>query len=246
MTELKQLRLERNRLNDILHSYKSPQPTPPDISATELELFRKLPFDIEMIQCLNSGELHLIKGKALLNGKPLDHIDFFYKKVFDEDLSPLLRVEGILLEKMKEMDEECCKDVSLNATFRMYFAEKGLRTVTRNSFVHRFNNEGRPCAIFHLITDITGRVSHDHIRFKLKCPGQDVNKGFLKVNAISYTPREKEILELLVHGCTSEEIGQQLFISSQTVSKHRKNMIKKASVSDTRKLVALYVESKIL
>ena len=97
-----------------------------------------------------------------------------------------------------------------------------------------------------MFTDITGRKRDDHVRFKLNFPGQDEHKGFLKLNALDFTSRETQVLELLVQGLTSVEIASELFICAETVNRHRKNMIKKTHVSDTRKLVALYIESKML
>lgn len=41
------------------------------------------------------------------------------------------------------------------------------------------------------------------------------------------TLREKEIISLIANGKSSQEIGEQLYISTHTVSTHRKNIIKK-------------------
>lgn len=53
------------------------------------------------------------------------------------------------------------------------------------------------------------------------------------------TPREIEIVELLAQHKTSSEIADQLFISTATVDKHRKNMIKRAGAVNTTALVHL-------
>lgn len=55
--------------------------------------------------------------------------------------------------------------------------------------------------------------------------------------------REMEILQYLSLGNTSEQIGNILFISKQTVDKHRKNMLKKMKVKNCTALVCLYTES---
>ena len=49
--------------------------------------------------------------------------------------------------------------------------------------------------------------------------------------------REKQILELLIEGKSSKEIGNVLYISKQTVDTHRKNMIHKKNLSNTSELV---------
>ena len=43
-----------------------------------------------------------------------------------------------------------------------------------------------------------------------------------------FTEREKQILKLIAKGLTSRDISNSLFISLETVKKHRKNMIRKA------------------
>lgn len=42
-----------------------------------------------------------------------------------------------------------------------------------------------------------------------------------------FTKREKQILSLIAQGLTSQAISNLLFISYETVKKHRKNMILK-------------------
>jgi DNA-binding NarL/FixJ family response regulator len=41
------------------------------------------------------------------------------------------------------------------------------------------------------------------------------------------SPRELEVVKLIAEGFTSEEIGQQLFISKKTVDRHRENVLEK-------------------
>jgi DNA-binding NarL/FixJ family response regulator len=51
------------------------------------------------------------------------------------------------------------------------------------------------------------------------------------------TRREKEILQLLVKGFTSQEIASQLFLSTYTVDSHRRNMLQKFNVHNTQSLL---------
>jgi DNA-binding NarL/FixJ family response regulator len=56
-------------------------------------------------------------------------------------------------------------------------------------------------------------------------------------NAIS--TRELDVLLLLAQGLTSKQIGNQLFISPNTVDNHRRNMIARTGARDTTALVQL-------
>lgn len=60
------------------------------------------------------------------------------------------------------------------------------------------------------------------------------------------TRREKEILQLLYEGLTSQEIAGKLFLSSYTVDTHRKNMLQKFNVHNTQSLMNAVRELGIL
>jgi len=51
------------------------------------------------------------------------------------------------------------------------------------------------------------------------------------------TKRERDVIRLLATNMTSKEIGEKLFISSHTVDKHRRNILKKLSFKSTGELI---------
>ena len=53
-----------------------------------------------------------------------------------------------------------------------------------------------------------------------------------------FSERELEILQLLIEGFSSTEIGEKLFISLNTVDTHRKSLMKKANVKKTIELIS--------
>jgi two-component system nitrate/nitrite response regulator NarL len=60
------------------------------------------------------------------------------------------------------------------------------------------------------------------------------------------TRREKEILQLLSEGMTSNEIANKLFLSNYTVDTHRKNMLQKFNVHNTQSLMNVVRELGII
>lgn len=60
------------------------------------------------------------------------------------------------------------------------------------------------------------------------------------------TKREREILKLIASGCTNLEIGQQLFISIDTVDSHRKNLYSKLGVKNTALLIKHAIDHDLL
>lgn len=57
------------------------------------------------------------------------------------------------------------------------------------------------------------------------------------------TPREKEILELISQGNTSQKIAEKLIISPRTVDTHRTNLMRKLEIKNTAGLVRYAIEN---
>ena len=60
------------------------------------------------------------------------------------------------------------------------------------------------------------------------------------------THREMEILQLIGKALDNHEIGAQLFISHQTVSVHRKNIMRKLGVNSTANLIKIAFENQLV
>jgi two-component system response regulator NreC len=66
------------------------------------------------------------------------------------------------------------------------------------------------------------------------------------MNAPRLTRREKEILQKIAEGKTSQEIADILFISPRTVDTHRANLIQKLGVKNSAGLVRYAIEHNLL
>jgi len=64
-------------------------------------------------------------------------------------------------------------------------------------------------------------------------------------NGLNISDREKEVLELLIDGLTSKEIGEKLHISKNTVDNHRRNLLRKFEVRRTNDLTRLAMKEHI-
>ena len=61
----------------------------------------------------------------------------------------------------------------------------------------------------------------------------------LNLNQIKITPRDEQVLRLLVQGCSNKEIASQLSISPRTVKQHLRTLFLRAGIRDGRKRVKL-------
>ncbi len=60
------------------------------------------------------------------------------------------------------------------------------------------------------------------------------------------TPRERQVLQLIVRGYNNRQIAEQLHISIKTVETHRGNMMKKLDVHDRAGLVKFALDSGLI
>ena len=61
----------------------------------------------------------------------------------------------------------------------------------------------------------------------------------LSLNEIKITPRDEQVLKLLLEGCSNKEIASQMNISPRTVKQHLRTLFLRAGIRDGRKRVKL-------
>ena len=129
----------------------------------------------------------------------------------------------------------------------------GSLTVIQNQNVPLvFDANNIPYVFINVITDIS-RIrptnipqaviinKHSQTRFYL-----DENHMKLSGGKSVFTPREREIIELLIKGYSSRKIAEELFISYETARTHRKNILQKAGVSNTGQLISYVLLNSIV
>ena len=73
-----------------------------------------------------------------------------------------------------------------------------------------------------------------------------MNNIDLSCDAVALSRREKEILTLISEGLTNSKIAEMLFLSSHTITTHRKNIMSKLGVKNTAGIVMYAVKSGIV
>jgi DNA-binding NarL/FixJ family response regulator len=69
--------------------------------------------------------------------------------------------------------------------------------------------------------------------------GDQQGNTMLSLNQIKITPRDEQVLQLLMQGCSNKEIASQLNISPRTVKQHLRTLFLRAGIRDGRKRVKL-------
>ena len=121
----------------------------------------------------------------------------------------------------------------------------GLSTFNQQSFIQKMMNNGASGYVLKnatreelmeaIDTVFHGKTYLSHEAAQALIQHHDANKPLL-------TRREIEILELISTGMTNGEIAEKLFISSNTVDTHRKNLLAKFDAKNVASLVRMAIE----
>jgi DNA-binding NarL/FixJ family response regulator len=63
----------------------------------------------------------------------------------------------------------------------------------------------------------------------------------IDLESVKVTPRDQQVLNLLVQGCSNKEIAGQLNISPRTVKQHLRTLFLRAGIREGRKRVKLAI-----
>lgn len=109
-------------------------------------------------------------------------------------------------------------------------------------------------AISYLLKNVTGDVLADAIRSAYAGRGTlspEVTREFI-ISAQevqigeNLTPREREVLSLMVEGLTNPEIAEQLSISRATATAHVSHILNKLGVSNRAEAIVLAIRNKLV
>lgn len=81
---------------------------------------------------------------------------------------------------------------------------------------------------------------------KFLCEQIDMLMKRSTMKNIWLTPREKDLLKLIVDGYTNAEIAEKLFLGVETVNSYRKNLLFKLGARNTAVLVKMAYEHKLI
>jgi DNA-binding NarL/FixJ family response regulator len=86
-----------------------------------------------------------------------------------------------------------------------------------------------------LAKDVLNRYCGNATRERKKTEGSTV----MDLDRMKVTPRDQQVLDLLVQGCSNQEIAGQLSISPRTVKQHLRTLFLRAGIREGRKRVRL-------
>lgn len=141
----------------------------------------------------------------------------------------------------------------------LVFSRYNQSSIIKSAFQHgadgyllkRGDEEALFAAIRHVINGQTYLGKGVHLKKQVRKRYRRHNNGEQSfedrfIHKYNLTKRELEVLKLITEALSNKEIAQSLFISAQTVSVHRKNIMRKLGVSNTAGILKVAYEDHLI
>src|SRR5208337_2421479 len=91
--------------------------------------------------------------------------------------------------------------------------------------------------------ELPRRIGESRATWEGECDrqGSEEEPIVIDLDRVKVTPRDQQVLNLLVQGCSNKEIAGQLNISPRTVKQHLRTLFLRAGIRDGRKRVKLAI-----
>lgn len=172
-------------------------------------------------------------------------LDYLFTIIHPEDLPYFLDFEEQVTRFFNQLPPEKVLKYKVSYDYRIRAKDGSYKRMLQQAVTIQSNENGAVIRVIDVHTDITHLKKENGS--SLSFIGLDGEPSFhncsiskplqIRGKAV-FTRKEKEVLQLLASGMTSQDIADQLFISKQTVDKHRKNMLAKSGHKNTVELVS--------
>ncbi len=194
-------------------------------------------FDINLMEIANTGEelLNILKSQIPdllildLNMPERDGLDVLGSigKKYDD-----MRILALTMYDESKIVKSAFKAGVDGYVLKSSGKDELVRAITEVLEGQTFMGEG---VSLNGVSHKGGRKSDNDVQFQDR---------FIK--KYNLTKREIEILRLISSAMSNKEIAKELFISDQTVSVHRKNIMRKLGVSNTAGLIKIAYDNSLI
>jgi DNA-binding CsgD family transcriptional regulator len=176
--------------------------------------------------------------------------DYFYKvgvegyvqKFLPEDAIGLGEFSKHINNYLPSLSSAQTKQFRYTFDYRMQRKDGSISRICQESVALKIDLDGNISYFMAYVSDITPfkRDGKQHLYMSGGDSSQLIvinNLTNIAATLSNLGKRELEIAKLLGRGLNSEQIGEQLFISVNTVNTHRQNMLRKLELTDTTELL---------
>lgn len=175
--------------------------------------------------------------------------------IHPEDIPFVIEAEKMSYDKVREIGPEHFLHLKTSYCFRMKNGE-GKYELFHHQAIHTVQSEsGQLLQAVNIHTNIQHLTQKNPYTVIISGTGprQDFHQLQYKANQLrtsadykKLSPREMEILNLIVRGNSGAEIAHLLCLSEHTVKTHRRNIIAKMQVRNTKELITKAIELALI
>lgn len=189
------------------------------------------------------------KEVEMMLGYKADEFDLplFISKIHPDDQPWFLNIESKVSEFFSTLSLEQIPNYKVRYDYRIKKSNGEYIRILQQIITIQHNETGGVLRTFGVHTDISHlKLEGNPVLSFIGLNGEpsliDVDiKSVFPIPSAFLTNREREILSLLVDGKETKEIAAELFISNETVSTHRKNLLRKTKARNTSEMITMAI-----
>ena len=177
---------------------------------------------------------------------------YFWSRIHPDDLEQwLIALKDLMNFTLSEIPIEERKQMSYSWNYRFKNAKGIYVNIIQNTTPLEFDLDIKPIIGLAHYTVLDSNIKMDvcasakFLNSKNEYETKYFNNFSQKLISDGISNRERDIIRLLVLNHSSKEIAEKLFISSNTVDTHRRNILKKLNISSTGELIGMMKMNKI-
>lgn len=225
-----------------------------------IEFDKFLPYNSTFFCVTNTQELtfeYVSKNMLALLGFDIDEMTkggmrYFWGKIHPDDIDLWLKaLDNLMQFTMDEITVDERSRMNYTWNYRIKNSKGVYVNVIQNTTPLEFDSENKPIIGLAHYTILNTNIKMDvcasakYLNKNNEYETKYFNNFSKKLLKDSISNRERDIVRLLVLDYSSREISEKLFISSNTVDTHRRNILKKLNLSSTGELVGLLKADKL-
>jgi len=175
-------------------------------------------------------------------------LELFLDRIHPDDIQNYLNFEATITEFWKNLPPEKVMKYKTRYDFRMRCKDNTCKRLLQQVIPIQSDEDGAVLRTFVVFTDISHLKQNN--RMVLSLIGMDGEPSYIDVQPIRelipykdiLTKRERQIFQMMAQGATSKDIAAALGIHVNTVSTHRKNILRKTHTTSVLQLVKFGLE----
>jgi len=171
--------------------------------------------------------------------------EFVVSFLHPQDREKALELTAYFHAFVARQPAEARKNYKASMDFRIKRADGKYIRLMEQTAILELNDAGRILAVIKFYSEITHLNKENKVQLTLLNDEQEIEHAITVITPLEtakadfpLSKREKEILQLIAGGHSAKAIADSLFISENTVKNHRKNILKKLNLKNSRQLIS--------